>query len=149
MGLLETREMFWTDFFDECRSHARIALTTHGIGFNLEENSAINDLGPGLFPGLSLLRVVKEAMANAVKHAACRQVLIRADFSPGQMRLTVCDNGCGFAEERREGRGLRNMAARVKELGGTMSCRSKEGVELEFRLPLPLKLLDTIPGNEC
>lgn len=149
MGLLETREMFWTDFFDECRSHAQIVLTAHGIGFNLEENSAIDDPGPGLFPGLSLLRVVKESMANAVKHAACSQVLIRADFSPDQMRLTVRDNGCGFAEERREGRGLRNMAARVRELDGTMSCRSKEGVELEFRLPLPLKLLDTIPGNEC
>lgn len=147
MGLLETREMSWTDFFDECRGHGHLALEAHGIEFKLEEDSAIDADGPGVFPGLSLLRVIKEAMANAVKHAACSQVLVRAEFGPDQLRLTVLDNGRGFAKERREGRGLRNMAARVGELGGTMSCRGEQGVELEFKLPLPLKLLDTLPGN--
>jgi signal transduction histidine kinase len=94
-----------------------------------------------VFAGLSLLRVIKEAMANAVKHAACSQVKLVAEFSPDHLRLTIRDNGVGFpSPAHREGRGLRNMAARTRELGGTMSYRSMQGAELVFDLPLPLKL---------
>jgi hypothetical protein len=37
------------------------------------------------------------------------------------------------------------MAARIRELGGTMSCRGEQGVELVFELPLPLKLWVSLP----
>lgn len=142
MGVLEAREMSWTDFFDECRGYGQMALEPHGIEFKLDEDSAIEAPGPDVFAGLSLLRVLKEAMANAVKHAACRRVDIRARFSTDLLQLTVRDNGVGFrASEVWQGRGLRNMADRIRELGGSMDYRSGHGVELVFELPLPLKLL--------
>ena len=147
MSLLETREMSWTDFFDECRCHGQMALEPHGIEFRLDENSAIEAAGPEIFAGLSLLRVIKEAMANAVKHAACSRVEVCGRFTTERLRLTVRDNGAGFPSSgTRGGRGLRNMADRIRELGGTMDCRSGHGVELVFELPLPLKLLVPASG---
>jgi signal transduction histidine kinase len=146
MGVLEARDMSWTDFFDECRSYGQMTVEAHGIEFRLEENSDLCQAGPMVFSGLSLLRVVKEAMTNAVKHAACSKVKLEAKFSPDHLRLTICDNGIGFTSPaHREGRGQRNMAARIRELGGTMSCRGEQGVELVFELPLPLKLWVSLP----
>jgi signal transduction histidine kinase len=121
----------------------------HGIEFRLEENSDLCQAGPMVFAGLSLLRVVKEAMTNAVKHAACSKVRLEAKFSPDHLRLTICDNGIGFigftSPAHREGRGQRNMAARIRELGGTMSSSGEQGVELVFELPLPLNLWVSLP----
>lgn len=148
MGVLEARDMSWTDFFDECRSYGQMTMQAHGIEFTLEEDSDLCQAGPMVFAGLSLLRVIKEAMANAVKHAACSQVKLVAEFSPDHLRLTMRDNGVGFpSPAQREGRGLRNMAARIQELGGTMSYRSAQGAELVFELPLPLKLQVSSPAT--
>lgn len=148
MGMLEAREMSWADFFDECRGYGQMALEPHAIEFKLDEDSDIDASGPDLFAGLSLLRVIKEAMANAVKHAACSLVEVRARFSADLLRLTVRDNGVGFPPSGpRGGRGLRNMADRIRELSGTMECRGEHGVELVFEVPLPIKLQATSAGK--
>lgn len=147
MSSLEAREMSWPDFFDDCRRHAQLALAPHGIEFELRHTGDPDPAGPGVFPGLSLLRVVKEALTNAVKHAGCTRVTVQADFTPQRLRLTVRDNGRGLAPAPGGGRGLRNMGARLRELGGTMATRSDTGLELVFELPLPVTLVDTPPEN--
>ena len=43
-----------------------------------------------------LLRVAQEALANAVKHAAAREVSVRVAALAGEVVLTVQDNGRGF-----------------------------------------------------
>jgi signal transduction histidine kinase len=48
------------------------------------------------------------------------------------------DNGRGLGATPGSGHGLPNMAARIQDLGGTMTCRSEQGTELVFALPLPL-----------
>ncbi|MEI6396249.1 MAG: ATP-binding protein, partial [Verrucomicrobiota bacterium] len=95
--------------------------------------------GPGLFPGMSLFRVFKESVTNAVKHSGARRVAALMEFTPSRFRLTVWDNGRGMGAAPGSGRGLANMAARIQELGGTMTCRSEQGTQLVFELPLPLK----------
>jgi len=142
MRSLEAGEMSWDDLVDEIRRQGRTALEPHGIKFSLTVTGATDQAGPGLFAGPSLLRLVKEALSNSVKHAACTRVEAEAVFAPGALRLTLRDNGRGLPEPRTGGRGLRNMASRIEEIGGSMTLRKAKGVELVFELPLPVTLVN-------
>ena len=137
--------MLWPDFFDECRRHGNLVLPPHGILFAFAQTGYADQPGPGLYPGLSLFRVFKEALTNAVKHSGCTEVTVLAEFSPTWFRLRVRDNGRGMAAAEAVGRGLRNMAARIQEMGGTMTRRSRGGTVLVFEAPLPLTLAAGLP----
>lgn len=137
---IEARDMSWPDFFDECRRHGHIVLAPHGIGFAFAAAGDASQPGPGLYAGLSLFRVFKEALTNAVKHSGCTEVSVRAELGTGEFRLTVRDNGRGVSGDSSGGRGMRNMASRIHELGGTMSLDSQGGMALVFSVPLPLTL---------
>lgn len=145
MKSLEARDMSWADFFAEFRQHGQMALPPHGIEFTLTETGDTDQPGPGVYAGLSIMRLLKEALNNAVKHAACTRVTVVAEFTPHQLRLRVRDNGRGLPSVPPTGRGLRNMASRIREIGGAMTRRSENGVELVFELPLPVKLVSPPP----
>lgn len=138
MNSLEAREMAWPDFLDECRCCGQATLDPHGIVFVLKEEGYRTQPGPGVVAGLSLLRVVKEAFNNAVKHARCSRVWVQFDFQPDRIRFTVRDDGVGMKAGTGEGRGLRNMESRIRELGGVLTTRGDSGLELVADLPLPL-----------
>jgi len=141
MNSLEVRDMSWPDFLDECRRHGQTALDSHGIAFVLEADGHPAHPGPGVVAGLSLMRVVKEALNNAVKHANCTKVGVKINFSADHLRLTVRDDGVGMTVEdgnSRDCRGLRNMKHRIRELSGTLTTRCDLGMELVIDLPLPL-----------
>ena len=148
MRSLEAGEMSWEDLIDEIRRHGGTALQPHGIEFSLTVKGEADESGPGVYAGLSLLRLLKEAFSNAVKHAACSRVAVEAEFTPDRLLLTVRDNGRGLPPQRpATGRGLRNMAARIEEIGGAISHRSADGLELVFTLPLPIRFADPSAGS--
>lgn len=142
MNSIEAREMTWADFFDECRDSGRKVLGPHGIAFSFEERGHGGQPDPGVFPGLSLLRVVREAMTNIVKHAGCSEVRMAAEFAGGKLRVAIQDNGCGMPEHIDKGRGLGNMESRIREMGGGMSWANEGGLRLVFEVPLPVVLVD-------
>lgn len=73
---------------------------------------------------VTLLRVVQESFANVRKHAGAETVRVSLEYGDG-VRLTVVDDGCGFApEDVRDGFGLRSMRGRMRETGGTFEVRS-------------------------
>ena len=139
MSSLETRDLQWPDFIVECRRYGDMMLTAHGITFNLTVAGDVNVPGPGLFPGLSLLRVFKESLTNVVKHAGATRVDTVMQFSESLLRMSVRDDGKGVGESASSGRGLANMGARVRELGGTMTVSGDQGTELAFEVPLPIE----------
>ena len=86
----------------------------------------------------ALLRVVREAANNAVRHGGATTVTLCLFTSGGGLRLTVDDNGTGFDPSAvRSGYGLRSMRERVEGLGGTLAVRSAsgEGTVIEVELP--------------
>lgn len=79
-----------------------------------------------------LFRITQEAMANTLKHAACRHVNLRLSFNQKTLLLSIEDDGCGFNEESvrehpRRGIGLRNMRERIETIGGELTVSSKPG----------------------
>lgn len=87
-----------------------------------------------------LFLVVKETLNNVVKHAAANTVQFKAEAEEKLLRLTIVDNGRGFAmgRERAGSDGLLNMQSRLKELGGKCSIESApgEGTRVIFEVPL-------------
>ncbi len=94
-----------------------------------------------------VMRVVQEAVTNARKHAAAKQVTIAlstlhgSDAAAGYL-IAVADDGCGFDPERAAGThdehfGLSIMAARAERLGGRLRIASTRGAGTRVELSWP------------
>lgn len=139
MSTLESRQFLWPDLLDEMRRHGAMLQENHGIAFSLSVTGEWDAEGPGLLAGMSLFRIVKEALHNVVKHSGATRVGVDLMFVDGQMRLTVTDNGSGLAEGSPNGRGVSNMTRRIREMGGDLKIEGQKGMRLEFVAPFPLK----------
>jgi signal transduction histidine kinase len=100
----------------------------------------------------SLFRVAGEALFNTAVHADASRAVVRLAYRGDQVRLTIADDGRGRPEEVRrslraasvacpsgEHRGLVNMAARARELGGTLTFRRARlgGLQVQVDIPIP------------
>lgn len=76
-----------------------------------------------------ILHIVREALSNCVRHARATQATISLRLRGTRLRLTVTDNGIGFAAAslQRKGYGLATMETRARKLGGTLRIDSKPG----------------------
>ena len=88
-----------------------------------------------------LALTVKEALTNALKHSGAQTVRLRLAWNPPGLLITVEDDGAGFelGEETARGNGLRNQAARMREIGGTVDIKSApgQGTQVTLRVSLP------------
>lgn len=78
----------------------------------------------------AVLRIVQEALANAVKHAHPTRITVRMHRADHQVSVSVSDDGNGFDPSRageRHGMGLGLMRDRVTELGGDFQLTSTPG----------------------
>ena len=89
---------------------------------------------PENFPRLSpktefeLYSICLELINNILKHAQATEASVRFEVESGKLRLMLSDNGKGLFENGSTGKGLRNIAERVKSLGGTWEVKSEEGL---------------------
>jgi signal transduction histidine kinase len=77
-----------------------------------------------------LLTIAREALANVARHSGAPHAWVRLESAPDGVRLEIVDDGRGFvpAESLDGGhRGLANMRARVRQVGGTLTVASAEG----------------------
>ena len=106
----------------------------------------IDDLDPPLETRYELLRILREALANVERHARAARVWVRVEARPGEVELSVIDDGAGFTaggldELRAAGHfGLVGVHERARGVGGTVEVRSVlgEGSLLRVRAPLPV-----------
>jgi len=138
MNSLESRDMLWGDLLVEMRRHGAQVLEQHGVDFTLETRGDPPAGGLGLFPGMSLLRILKEALNNVLKHAGATAVQVRLDFTAVALELSVQDNGRGLPEPLHRGRGLGNMRQRARDLGGRLELTPGPGLRVTCRFALPL-----------
>jgi signal transduction histidine kinase len=85
-----------------------------------------------------LIASLREAMSNVVRHAHATSVEVEVAVRDGTAHLRVVDNGVGPPhDDAPRGNGLRNLATRAGELGGTMSLRAGPagGSALEWEVP--------------
>ncbi len=87
-----------------------------------------------------LYRIIREALANAVKHAKAAHVWIDLVREPHRLAVSVSNDGIPLAAAalRRDGLGLRQMRMRASLLGGVLELRDNGSNQtvLEFILPI-------------
>jgi PAS domain S-box-containing protein len=87
-----------------------------------------------------LYRIAQEAVTNAVKHGAAKEVDIELAIHPDSMVLAVKDQGKGIAEldPNRKGMGTRIMSYRADLIGGKLDIqRNKTGVGTSVVCTIP------------
>ena len=88
--------------------------------------------------GLNILRILQEALANILKHAQAKHVLVEICYSPQVLRIRVADDGCGLnPAQSTTGRGVNNMRNRAGKIGALFSIRSTDpGTEVILETPV-------------
>jgi signal transduction histidine kinase len=80
---------------------------------------------------LPLYRIIQELIHNIKKHAAAANALVQMDFhEDGGLDVTIEDDGSGMDDAKigsSSGMGLKNIAGRVKQLGGRIDINSSPG----------------------
>lgn len=93
--------------------------------------------------GLNIVRIVQEAVNNALRHGNARNITVRAHGADAGIELSVRDDGRGFDVQAppRAGaprRGLGAMRNRAAKLGGSLAVESN-GAGTCVQLALPLR----------
>ena len=109
-----------------CRKEVPLGLPAVPVGAELRHQLALT---------------VKEALTNALKHSGARTVRLRLTWNPPELLISVEDDGTGFEPraDSARGNGLRNQAARMQEIGGTVEVKSApgQGTQVTLRVSLP------------
>lgn len=128
------------DFSNALRTAAEEGVSGAGLALEYDVEGSPRALDAAVEAVLS--RVVQEAVANVVKHAAARTVRLSLGYQAHHVCLSVADDGVGFAvdpEFRSYGGhwGLLGMWERASEIGADLAVRSApgQGAEVVLRVP--------------
>jgi PAS domain S-box-containing protein len=91
--------------------------------------------------GLAFLRVVQEAMQNALKHSRATSITVALTSSDHEVSLEISDDGVGFDVESAKlaaGLGLISMRERLHLIGGQFEIWSSpgQGTRIKARAPI-------------
>ena len=121
------------------KSHVADLQRRESIRIDLHVGDNLERLPPDV--AACLYRVAQAALRNVVKHARANRVVVELKPVDGGVRLSVSDNGVGFAVPARssEGLGIVGMQERVRLVGGRFSLASQvdEGSRVTVWVPLP------------
>ncbi|MFH8370986.1 sensor histidine kinase [Streptomyces sp. NPDC018031] len=112
-----------------------------GLPTTLELRGAERPLPPSV--GLTVFRIVQEALTNARKYAGEARASVRLTYRPDGVEVAVTDDGAGTGPGTGSGYGLVGMRERVVLHGGTLRAGPLDegGFRVSARLPLA-------PGEE-
>jgi len=89
--------------------------------------------------GLSVYRIVQEALTNVVRHAARARCAVRVDTADGEVRIAVTNDGPKVGEPVTGGHGLIGMRERVAVYGGTFEAGPRPEGGFAVTAVLPVK----------
>jgi signal transduction histidine kinase len=120
----------------------RLARQLKRLGIELEWSIARLPEISGVTPAhaLNVLRIVQEAVTNAIRHGRAGRIVIQGQPEGRDgARIVVENDGAPFASQP-GGRGLENMRRRAAQLGGAVTIEAWEAGGARLALSLPLEL---------
>lgn len=121
-----------------------------GHTISLEYDLPLQTLSPN--EEIHTLQIVREGLANAVKHSEADEVSVKVLFRTPQVQVSISDNGRGLPDTGTPSQhyGLIIMEDRARTLGGQMQVRNREGGGAEVILtfiPKSRHLIDSKASN--
>ncbi|WP_408046582.1 tetratricopeptide repeat-containing sensor histidine kinase [Tenacibaculum crassostreae] len=108
--------------------------------FNIDKNIVWKDINE--ITKANLYRIIQEALQNIIKHANAKNVILDASIAQKELIISLQDDGIGFnTNKKKKGIGLKNMKARVEQIGSQLELHSTEnkGTTLVIKTPLSKK----------
>lgn len=98
---------------------------------------------------IHILQIIREALANSVKHAQATEVTVSVHFRSPQVRVAILDNGVGLPEggQPLNHYGLIIMQDRARTLGGKLTIRNRDTGGAEVLLAFIPKSRHMIPSG--
>ncbi len=112
-------------------------LQAAGISFQFEGDSKLEDV-PLLTQNILSL-CLKEGITNVVKHSEAQDCTVRLLNNPGEIELSIYDNGKGLNEETGNGNGLKGINERLRLIDGFVKVISQNGTKLIITIPIIAK----------
>lgn len=149
MNMLDRREIPWADWVLEMHAYAEQAAKPAALSLEWRLAGSVAGTITSAAGAISLMRAIKEAIHNVVKHAAARTLVLALDFGADALTIRVRDDGRGFdPATQRPGKGLTSIRRRLLDLGGQVQLQpAHPGLEVTLHLPLPLKYPDRPDDN--
>lgn len=99
--------------------------------------SALNGLSQEV--ARQVMSITREAVSNSLRHSGASTVSVSLQEHGTRLRLAIEDDGVGFDLESRRshGHGLRNIAARTQQIGGTLQMISQPGQGTHILVHIP------------
>lgn len=116
---------------------ARSTSRLTGVRIRMEETAEVHLEAPEA--AMHLYRIAQEAVANAVRHGAAREIIISLHVGETQLEMRIEDNGSGLPSNGSPaGMGLRTMRYRAQMLGAELTIQNRPGggTAVSCRLPL-------------
>jgi signal transduction histidine kinase len=142
----ETRDFVW-DLRDASRHEAplpeaiRILIhhlqSTTSVPLQCQTDGSVPELPP--LTQHHLLRLTREAVHNAIKHAKASSIQVRLQSDERQLQLSISDDGQGFQPEEATlpGHfGLQGMKERARKLGTDLQIQSQPGAGTKIEVIL-------------
>lgn len=104
-------------------------LDRYAASSGVELSLVVSPAWPNALPdpiNLNVLRIVQEAVSNAVLHAGCAHVLVELKAERDHLRAVVSDDGQGIDARAVEGGGLPGMRERAALIGGRLTVRGRQ-----------------------
>jgi len=116
----------------------------HGLQYTFESDDGVATLDRDI--GIALFQIVRELLANVVKHAKAQRLDVCIRRAGDKAQITVQDDGIGFEPSqvsmpgsRVGGYGLFSVRERLEYLGGSLTIDSapSEGTRVFIAVPVP------------
>lgn len=119
------------DYLNKFQRRTGIKATFNATGSDTDISSEVT---------VAVCAILKEALANVVRHAKAKAVYVKASRRGTFLLVSIRDDGMGIRKSRRAhgGFGLFSMKQRVYKFGGTVDFRPGPdcGFEVVVRIPL-------------
>ncbi|MEL6537881.1 MAG: triple tyrosine motif-containing protein, partial [Bacteroidota bacterium] len=136
---IDARQSTLPDLFDKIREHVRQQFQSSTLAYQFRFGAGLEQIQISPQQKKELFFIVKEALANVLKHSTGTEVQVRAHKTDRKLTLEVWDNGTGVLPDSGPGLGLRNMQMRATRVGGTLECQTENGflIRVQTRVGSP------------
>lgn len=137
-GLRTGKPVTLADVSRDCASLCRLLARQWGVDCTFAFDGGVGSIPMRML--LEIQQLVREAVANAVRHGGAGRVAVSLADEKGQLRLAIADDGSGFPPPAVEGGDVpppASLKARVREARGDIRVASTAAeTSVVIRLPM-------------